>query len=173
MNNPLHRSKRPVQIGSRASLCLNQTVNSLPSSLVNCECARLVKNTSNDIEDIELDEPFQNENESQSSKRTKRDICPFYKREKILQLRSEIWKGVLLNPKTSLKEEGQKIGACPFFAAKAALPLCDVVAMPYNVLFDRISRDSYGINLKENIVIVDEAHNFLSTVYETASFTLK
>lgn len=90
-----------------------------------------------------------------------------------MELRSQIWKGALLDPKTSLKEEGQRLGACPFFAAKAALPLCDVVAMPYNVLFDKISRDSYGVNLEDNVVIVDEAHNFLSTVYETASFSLK
>jgi chromosome transmission fidelity protein 1 len=72
-----------------------------------------------------------------------------------------------------LKEEGQKLGACPYFAAKAAVPLCDVVAMPYNILFDKVSRDSYGIDASSNVVIVDEAHNFLSTVYETASFTLK
>jgi chromosome transmission fidelity protein 1 len=78
-----------------------------------------------------------------------------------------------LDEKTTIKEEGMKLGACPFFAAKAALPLCDVVAMPYNVLFDKVSRDSYGVDVKGNVVIVDEAHNFLSTVYETASFTIR
>lgn len=55
MNNPLHKAKRPVQIGSRATLCINSNVNSMPAALVNCECARLVKNsTSTDIEDIDL-----------------------------------------------------------------------------------------------------------------------
>lgn len=54
MDNPIHRFKRPVQVGSRASLCINANVNTLPSALVNCECSRLVKNSSGDIEDIDL-----------------------------------------------------------------------------------------------------------------------
>lgn len=69
MNNPLHKTKRPVQIGSRASLCINPNVYSMPAALVNCEwyilirfrsildnfSARLVKNSaSSDIEDIDL-----------------------------------------------------------------------------------------------------------------------
>ncbi|KAI6190952.1 DEAD2 domain containing protein [Aphelenchoides bicaudatus] len=170
MNNPLHKAKRPVQIGSRASLCLNPNVNSMPAALVNCECARLVKNSaSTDIEDIGLGEDAES---SSTKKQPKADTCPFYKRSKILELRSKIWNGVLLDSQTTLKEEGQKLGACPYFAAKAAVPLCDVVAMPYNILFDKVLRNSYGIDAASNVVIVDEAHNFLNTVYETASFTL-
>ena len=42
--------------------------------------------------------------------------------------------------------------------------------MPYNVLFDAVTRAAYGIDVRTNVVVVDEAHNFLSTVYESASF---
>ncbi|KAI6222652.1 putative ATP-dependent DNA helicase DDX11 [Aphelenchoides besseyi] len=162
MNNPIHNRMRPVQIGSRASLCLNSAVNSLPNSLVNCECARLVGN-STDIEDLG-DEPT-------PKKRSKRETCPYYKRSNILELRKKIWSGLLLNG--SLKEEGERLGACPFYAAKSALPLSNVIAMPYNVLFDPITRETYGVDVKSNVVVVDEAHNFLNTVYDSASFHAK
>ncbi|KAI6217932.1 Helicase ATP-binding domain-containing protein [Aphelenchoides fujianensis] len=163
MNNPVHDHLRPVNIGSRASLCLNSAVNSLPNALVNCECARLVGN-STDIEDMDDVEPA-------PKKRTKRETCPYYKRSNILALRQRIWSGLLLSG--SLKEEGEKLQACPFYAAKAALPLCNVVAMPYNVLFDPLTRETYGVDVRSNVVVVDEAHNFLSTVYDSASFHVK
>ena len=39
-----------------------------------------------------------------------------------------------------------------------------VVALPYNTLLHRETRESCGIKLKGNIVIIDEAHNLLDTI---------
>ena len=39
-----------------------------------------------------------------------------------------------------------------------------VVALPYNTLLHRETRESCGIRLTGNIVIIDEAHNLLDTI---------
>ena len=36
--------------------------------------------------------------------------------------------------------------------------------MPYNILFQAESRKSFSINLKNQIVIIDEAHNLIDTI---------
>lgn len=76
-----------------------------------------------------------------------------------------------------MEEEAQKlaasVNACPFFAARAALPLAEVVAMPYQVLLSPETRDSYGLSMRDSVVIVDEAHNFLESVYAASSFSVR
>ena len=43
--------------------------------------------------------------------------------------------------------------------------LCSqIVALPYQTLLHKSTRESCGIRLKGNIVIVDEAHNLLDTI---------
>lgn len=39
-----------------------------------------------------------------------------------------------------------------------------IVILPYNLLLQKSSRESMGISLKNNIVIIDEAHNLVDTV---------
>ena len=39
-----------------------------------------------------------------------------------------------------------------------------VVVLPYNTLLHKHTREACGIKLKDNIVIVDEAHNLVDTI---------
>ena len=39
-----------------------------------------------------------------------------------------------------------------------------LVALPYNTLLHKATRESSGIKLKGNIVIIDEAHNLIETI---------
>ncbi|CAD5222040.1 unnamed protein product [Bursaphelenchus xylophilus] len=155
-------SPRPSHLGSRAAFCLNDEIKSLPGPMINCECQRLTKN-GDDIEDMEEDsEP--------TKKRSKREGCHFYNKSRITRMRDQIWNGKLIS--NQMNELGTSTQACPYFAAKASLPLSDVILMPYSILFDKETRESYGIDLKDNIIIVDEAHNFLETICATSSFFL-
>jgi Fanconi anemia group J protein len=68
--------------------------------------------------------------------------------------------------------KGHQFRACPYFTAKDIAQRAEVVFCPYNFLIDKLTRESSGIKLKNNIVIFDEAHNLEDQCREVASFTL-
>ncbi|NXO84830.1 FANCJ protein, partial [Sitta europaea] len=65
---------------------------------------------------------------------------------------------------------GRKLRACPYFAARELLVGADIVFCPYNYLLDPQIRDSMDINLKDQVVILDEAHNIEDCARESVSF---
>lgn len=58
-----------------------------------------------------------------------------------------------------LVELGQTTGGCPFFAAREIAETAQIVFCPYNYVVDPVIREQLGINVKDSIVILDEAHN--------------
>ena len=68
--------------------------------------------------------------------------------------------------------KGRQFRACPYFTAKDIAERADVVFCPYNYLIDKLIRESTGIELKNNIVIFDEAHNLEDQCREAASFSV-
>ncbi len=68
--------------------------------------------------------------------------------------------------------KGRQFRACPYFTAKDIAEEADVVFCPYNYLIDKLIRESSGIQLKNNIVIFDEAHNLEDQCREAASFVV-
>lgn len=63
-----------------------------------------------------------------------------------------------------LVKKGKKFNACPYFFIKKYFKNCEIVFLPYNLLFNDEARESYGIKLKNSIVIIDEAHNIIECV---------
>lgn len=59
---------------------------------------------------------------------------------------------------------GQKVKACPYYASRQAAADAQIVVLPYNTLLHKSTREAIGINLKDSVVVVDEAHNLLETV---------
>lgn len=47
-----------------------------------------------------------------------------------------------------------------------------VVALPYNMLLHKSTRESLGVELKGNVVVVDEAHNLVDAINEMYSTQL-
>jgi Fanconi anemia group J protein len=68
--------------------------------------------------------------------------------------------------------KGRQFRACPYFTAKDIAERADVVFCPYNYLIDKLIREAAGIDLKNNIVIFDEAHNLEDQCREAASFVI-
>uniref|UniRef100_A0A8R1EF49 Helicase ATP-binding domain-containing protein n=1 Tax=Caenorhabditis japonica TaxID=281687 RepID=A0A8R1EF49_CAEJA len=60
--------------------------------------------------------------------------------------------------------QGKIQQGCPYFATRKAVPQCQLVLLPYQVLLHDGTRQAWGIDLKDNVVILDEAHNVLSTI---------
>ncbi|CAB4429069.1 unnamed protein product [Rhizophagus irregularis] len=63
-----------------------------------------------------------------------------------------------------LVDIGRKLNACSYYGTRKSIRQCQIVILPYNLLLQKSSRESMGISLKNNIVIIDEAHNLVDTI---------
>ncbi|XP_072164417.1 Fanconi anemia group J protein homolog [Diadema setosum] len=68
-----------------------------------------------------------------------------------------------------LVDLGRRVKSCPYFASRNLREGADVVFCPYNYLIDPVIRESMEINLKGQIVVLDEAHNIEDSAREAAS----
>jgi chromosome transmission fidelity protein 1 len=59
---------------------------------------------------------------------------------------------------------GTKWSMCPYYATRNSHALADVVLMPYSTLLSEDIRESFGIDLKGSVVVVDEAHNLVDAI---------
>ncbi|QHS76720.1 DNA helicase [Saccharomyces paradoxus] len=59
---------------------------------------------------------------------------------------------------------GKSLGVCPYYVSREALPIAEVVTLPYQYLLSESTRSSLQINLEDSIVIIDEAHNLIETI---------
>ncbi len=73
-----------------------------------------------------------------------------------------------------IKTKGINSGVCPYEISRAALPFAEIWIGDYNYLFSHRSRNIFleqpGFDLKQTLVIIDEAHNFPSRVANNYSF---
>ncbi|KAG6903272.1 hypothetical protein C0995_000167 [Termitomyces sp. Mi166 len=58
-----------------------------------------------------------------------------------------------------LAAAGRRAQTCPYFGARRAIPQAQLVTLPYNLLLQRTAREALGIDLTDQIVIIDEAHS--------------
>ena len=94
-------------------------------------------------------------------------ICGYKKNAKTLARHiSPVW------DIEDLVETGKEVGACPYFASRDMLGSAHIVFAPYNYLLDPVIRHAMDINLKDAVVIIDEAHNVEDVSREAASFVL-
>ena len=85
--------------------------------------------------------------------------------------RSQIIDGQILDIEELVKL-GVKSNACPFYMSKEIQSRADIVFLPYNYLLDANARQAQGIDVKNSIIIFDEAHNLESICTESTSFEL-
>lgn len=90
--------------------------------------------------------------------------CPMLRKPKLQrQFRSEISQQGALDIE-DLVHLGVSIGTCPYYGSRGMVPAADLVVLPYQSLLSKSSRESLGLNLKNNIVIIDEAHNLADSL---------
>ncbi|KAI4462768.1 dna repair dead helicase rad3/xp-d subfamily member [Holotrichia oblita] len=61
---------------------------------------------------------------------------------------------------------------CPYFMARELKHESDIIFMPYNYLLDPKAKRALGIQLSNNIIILDEAHNVEKVCEDSASMQL-
>ncbi|KAG9510388.1 ATP-dependent DNA helicase DDX11, partial [Fragariocoptes setiger] len=137
-----------VTLASRANMCVNPCVTKLKdSSAINERCMELQR-------------------EKSAQKR-----CSYLQRANVHRLKEDILSEV--QDIEELARKGRSMGACPYYASRAAVPEAELVVIPYNNLFHPETRAASSLDLKDSVIIVDEAHNLLETICSIHSASIK
>ncbi|WVW82792.1 hypothetical protein I302_104803 [Kwoniella bestiolae CBS 10118] len=67
---------------------------------------------------------------------------------------------------------GKKSCVCPYYATRRAVKQSQIVTLPYNLLLKKNAREALDINLKDQVIVIDEAHNLIDTLLSIYSTTL-
>ncbi|KFZ56565.1 Putative ATP-dependent RNA helicase DDX11-like 8, partial [Podiceps cristatus] len=150
--SPFGKDTRLVSLGSRQNLCVNEEVRRLGAlQLINDRCMDMQKNKHEKKSD--------EENEGKK-RRASRAVCPFYSYEQMQFLRDEVL--VEVKDIEQLVALGRETKACPYYGSRYAIP--GLVVLPYQMLLHEPTRSAAGIKLKDQVVIIDEAHNLIDTI---------
>ena len=68
--------------------------------------------------------------------------------------------------------DGSRLGACPYYASRHSAKSADVVLVPYTSILSESMRQSLDIDVKGNIVVIDEAHNLIDALSTTLTIRL-
>ncbi|XP_058793640.1 ATP-dependent DNA helicase DDX11 [Phymastichus coffea] len=147
-----------VSLASRNNYCINPSVKALKNmSMMNEQCQQLQKKKSTSKKEKDL-------------KRSKTSTsCPFMPGNQPLLI-AEIIMSVRDIEDTVKKSEELK--TCPYYSTRKSVEDGQVILVPYNSILHKTTRDSLGIKLKNNILIVDEAHNLLEAIERMHSVTV-
>uniref|UniRef100_A0A8D2QIP1 DEAD/H-box helicase 11 n=1 Tax=Zonotrichia albicollis TaxID=44394 RepID=A0A8D2QIP1_ZONAL len=146
--SPFGKDTRLVTLGSRQNLCVNEEVRRLGAlQLINDRCMEMQKNK---------------HGKNAPKRRVSRTVCPFYSFEQMQFLRDEVL--VEVKDIEQLVSLGREAKACPYYGSRFAIPAAQLVVLPYQMLLHEPTRNAAGIKLKDQVVIIDEAHNLIDTI---------
>lgn len=152
--SPFGKDTRLVSLGSRQNLCVNEEVRRLGAlQLINDRCTEMQKNKHEKKSDAEVEG---------KKRRVSRTVCPFYSYEQMQFLRDEVL--VEVKDIEQLVTLGKETKACPYYGSRYAIPAAQLVVLPYQMLLHEATRSAAGIILKDQVVIIDEAHNLIDTI---------
>ncbi|KAF2323360.1 hypothetical protein GH714_034835 [Hevea brasiliensis] len=149
-----------VCLGSRKNFCINEDVLKLGNATrINERCLELQKSRKNEVSKIK------NIGVKGRLRRTKASSgCPMLRKHKPQrQFRDEISQLGALDIE-DLVQLGRSMGTCPYYGSRSMVPAADLVVLPYQSLLSKSSREFLGLNLKNSIVIIDEAHNLADSL---------
>nr|CDJ97591.1 DEAD2 domain containing protein [Haemonchus contortus] len=150
---------RIVTAASRQTLCANKDVTKLKfSHLINERCMELRKGCASEGKRMKLDGK-----ENTTSVKKTAGKCPYFKSDAIEELSNEILASAVCRT-NEVVDRGNELVACPYFSTRLSLPLCQLVLLPYQVILHASTRAAWGIDLKGNVLVLDEAHNVLETI---------
>eukprot|EP00474_Spongospora_subterranea_P009407 CRZ09865.1 hypothetical protein [Spongospora subterranea] len=150
IKTPFYSQCSCVPLSSRAHLCVHDTIRFLKPSLINDACLDMISTT--------------------ASKGAKKSRCEFLtpSLQKIMAAYS------LQHPSDleDIQKKGVDLRACSYFGSRLAAQTAQLLVVPYSAILSDTIRKSLGLNLKGNVVIVDEAHNLVEAVNDLYSASL-
>ncbi|KAL4706903.1 hypothetical protein ACJJTC_012362 [Scirpophaga incertulas] len=148
---------RVVTLASRQHYCINDSVSKLKNvNLINERCLDMqkIKSKSTSTGD-----------DGKVLKKTKRGgclSCQYYNQTNITKLK-EILLCEIMDMEDLLKA-GKEVKACPYYASRAALDDAEVVLVSHAGIVSEGARSGMSLKLKDNILILDEAHALTSAL---------
>jgi chromosome transmission fidelity protein 1 len=154
---------RVVSLASRQVLCINPEVNGINSSaLLNEKCLELQKSKSKVT--AECDNSKTTKKQKTSAK------CPFMNQANLEKLKNHTLSEVLdIEDLVDVAKRQQK--GCAYYSSRLAVADAQVVMVPYQILLHKKTREQFGIDLRNSIIIIDEAHNLLDTICQYVHIT--
>ncbi|EJT96518.1 hypothetical protein DACRYDRAFT_25669, partial [Dacryopinax primogenitus] len=146
---PLYEKTRFVALGSRRNLCINHELRNKAGGDLDEACRDLVNNKQG-------------------------KGCPFLPSHDEMSKMLDFRDHVLAAPKDieDLVTLGEELKICPYYGSRQAIKQSEVVTLPYNLLLQKSAREALDINLHDQVVVIDEAHNLIDTVLSIHSVTL-
>lgn len=150
-----------VSLGSRKQLCINPDVQKLRSvAMMNERCM--------DLQNSKV--KTRNAMDKRVTKKSCR--CPYLRRGSGAE---SVMNDMILSEPMDIEELaslGKQRNICPYYASRSASQEADIVLAPYSSLIVNETRDSLGLDLKESVLIVDEAHNLIDAINGSHSSSL-
>ncbi|XP_037538797.1 ATP-dependent DNA helicase DDX11 [Nematolebias whitei] len=152
--SPFSQNISVVALGSRQNLCINEEVRRLGSvQRINDRCLEMQKNK------------HEKQNHKDGAKRKRgpeKSVCPYNKASALQQMRDEILGSV--HDIENLLKLGRETHSCPYYGARLTIPPAQLVVLPYQMVLHAATRRAAGVQLKGQVVIIDEAHNLSDTL---------
>ncbi|KAM9377189.1 ATP-dependent DNA helicase DDX11 [Pholidichthys leucotaenia] len=152
--SPFSKDISLVTLGSRQNLCINDEVRRLGSiQRINDRCLEMQKNK------------HEKQNHEEGVKRPRgpaKMVCPYNKASALQLMRDEVL-GTARDIEQLLKL-GKETHSCPYYATRLAIAPAQLVVLPYQMVLHEATRRAAGVQLKGQVVIIDEAHNLSDTL---------
>lgn len=140
---------RVLPLGSRANLCINRDVREKAKTLeaINQACMDL-----------------------QKSENRCPHLPPMDQQDRMHDFRDHAL--ARIHDIEELAELGRVRNCCPYYGSRKAVRRAQLVTLPYNLLLQSSSRETLGISLENNVVIIDEAHNLIDSILAVHTVSL-
>ncbi|XP_013103651.1 ATP-dependent DNA helicase DDX11 [Stomoxys calcitrans] len=156
---------RCVSMASRQQLCIHKELRKLNNTaFINERCLDMAKST-----EAKTTSSDANRCVKKKARLNQKSLGKCHlKTQSLIQELSEISLTDVLDIEDLVKE-GEQLEACPYYAARMATSMGQIVMLPYQLLLHKRSREMAGIDLQGSIVIIDEAHNLLDCISDIYS----
>ena len=150
--NRLSEIVKHLPLGSRRNLCINDKVARLSSTAaINERCL-----------DLQKPGTAANKNCQYLPTKDNRQVVESFRDRAIASIRDI----------EDIQKLGKDLHICPYYASRSAIAPSEVMTLPYPLLLQKSAREALGITVKDNIVIIDEAHNLMDAIADTMSISM-
>lgn len=101
--------------------------------------------------------------------------CPYFNRhkEKVFKDHLDLISSKKILDIEDLFKFGHDSNCCPYYSSRYLVNPASLIITPYNTVLDKSAREAYGIELSDNIVIFDEAHNIVDFLKQMNSVQIQ